>query len=65
MRHTVGCMWADMRGRYRPELVGRVGVVDGEDGDVDGDGVKGGSVREKEKVSGAETPEEKVVVKSG
>jgi urea-proton symporter len=59
MAHTVKSMWADMRGKYRPQLVGREGVVEGEDGSVEAE--KGAVVAEKEKTSGSQTPEEKIV----
>jgi urea-proton symporter len=49
MVHTVKSMYLDMRGQYRPALVGREGDVS--------EGKDGGS-------GGADTPEEKVVVKS-
>lgn len=49
MVHTVKSMYLDTRGRYRPALVGREGIVQGE---------------KREGSGGADTPEEKVVVKS-
>jgi urea-proton symporter len=64
MKHTVKSMFLDMRGKYRPTLQGRVGIV-GEDEDVKGE--EGVVVKEKDakEGSGTQTPEEKVVVKSG
>jgi urea-proton symporter len=60
MVHTVKSMWADMRGQYRPQLVGREGVLEGEDGSVEAE--KGAVVAEKEKTgSGSQTPDEKIV----
>ncbi len=47
---TVKSMYLDMRGRYQPALVGREGVITGE---------------KEEGSGGADTPEEKVVVKTG
>jgi urea-proton symporter len=58
MAHTVKSMWLDMRGKYHPQLVGRMGVVEGEDASVEAE--KGAVVGEKEKSgSGSQTPEEK------
>jgi urea-proton symporter len=56
MRHTVKSMWLDMRGRYRPALVGREGDVTDSDEKVDAEG---------KEADGSQTPEEKVVMKSG
>lgn len=50
MAHTVKSMYLDMRGKYHPTLVGREGVITGEKAEGSG---------------GTDTPEEKVVVKTG
>lgn len=55
--HTVRSMWLDIRGKYRPQLLGRVGMVDEDEHEG------GKETPEKEK-GGAATPEETVMVKS-
>ncbi len=59
MTHTVKSMILDMRGKYRPTLVGRVGQVS------DDEPKRTDEVLVEEKSNGAETPEEKVEVKNG
>ncbi len=59
MAHTVKSMIMDMRGRYRPTLVGRVGQVS------EDEAKRTDEVVVEEKPNGAETPEEKMVVKNG
>ena len=59
MAHTVKSMILDVRGKYRPTLVGRVGEVSEVEAKRAGEGLV------EEKSNGAETPEEKVVVKNG
>lgn len=59
MAHTVKSMILDARGKYRPTLVGRVGEVS------EDEAKRADEVLVDEKSNGADTPEEKIVVKNG